>query len=90
MAFIKHNLNYGVKVKLTKYGKNILWKRLAELNEKIVSAGGEAMPGPAFKVDEDGYYQTQMWILMETFGSHMGLGFANPFELDIFVEVDDQ
>ena len=38
------------------------------------------------KLDEDGYYETQLWSLMEKFGDHCGLAKEYPFEIDIIIE----
>jgi hypothetical protein len=82
---VKINLNDKVKVKLTDYGIMLLKKRHDELNKKIKDSGGK---GNTFELilDENGYYETQLWSLMEKFGAHCGLAKENPFEIDIIIE----
>lgn len=82
---VKISMNDKVKVKLTDYGIMLLKKRHDELNKKIKENGGK---GNSFelKLDEDGYYETQLWSLMEKFGDHCGLAKEYPFEMDIIIE----
>lgn len=82
---VKINLNDKVKVKLTDYGIMLLKKRHDELNKKIKDSGGK---GNTFELilDENGYYETQLWILMNTFGDNCGINPKGmPFETDIIV-----
>lgn len=82
----KVNCNMGVKVKLTPAGVEILRKRRERLNKIVASRGGKGFGEFELKVDEDGYYKTQLWMLFETFGSSMSVTQDQPFHLDIIIE----
>ena len=79
------NCNQIVKVKLTKFGEFVLKERHRELDKLIQESGGQQLREFRLNVDENGYYNTQMWGLMETFGEYMGFTTENPFELDIIL-----
>lgn len=86
MADFKFNVNQQVKVKLTEKGIKILKEKHDSLNEHIISRGGTPLGEFELRLDEDGYYRTQLWCLMHDFGKHMFIGTDNPFETDmIFV-----
>jgi hypothetical protein len=82
----KVNVNIAVKVKLTDFGISILKDRHDELNESIKSRGGQGFGEFELKLDEDGYYKTQLWTLMNIFGDAMTMA-ANeiPFELNMII-----
>jgi hypothetical protein len=64
---IPFNLNDHVRVKLTNYGK-----------ELIANDPDGAYP---YSVDEDGWSEFQLWVLMELFGRHCYCGSVKlPFE----------
>lgn len=79
------NMNESVKVKITDFGIKVLKQRHDELNEKIKARGGK---GTKFelKLDEDGYYTTQLWHLMNIFGEYAGLAAEPPFDINIVIE----
>ena len=62
---VKINVNDIIKVKLTEKGERIL--------ERM---GLEYLHEP----DEDGWSSWQIWVLMETFGNHVGMSSQVPFE----------
>ena len=82
---LKVNANAGVKVKLTKLGVNILKHKHDELNAHIKDRGGEGFGEFTLRLDDDGYYSTQLWTLMQDFGPYMSIGSEPPFSLDIIV-----
>lgn len=80
---IKININDEVKVKLTEFGIKVLKQKHDELNKMIKERGGK---GTEFvlRIDEDGYYKTQLHNLMHTFGEYTTLGIKElPFETEI-------
>jgi hypothetical protein len=82
------NINSTVKVKLTEYGKRIhkefwedyFWNSIGRLPE---------YPYVPPKEDENGYYEVQMWELMQDFGAYCGMGRELPFETVILIDEDD-
>ncbi len=87
--YIKTNLNYHVKVKLTDYGIELLANKHAENRRLYPRVKHYQQPFKMPKTDEDGYTIYQMWSLMETFGNHIGLCCDNPFDLNVLIEVID-
>jgi len=81
----KFNVNNYVKVKLTERGKEILRDRHEELDHHIKSRGGKGVGTFILRLDEEGYYKTQLWMLMETFGEHISIASEPPFETDIIL-----
>lgn len=79
------NCNQYVKVKLTTHGINILSAQQHELSESVIARGGTGLGPFVLRLDENGYYCTQMWMLMERFGEHMGITSKQPFDLDILL-----
>ncbi len=78
------NINYPVKVKLTKFGKELhkkqwedFWSSIGRLDEN---------PYIPPKEDENGYVEFQMWDLMEKFGNHCGLSKKLAFETVILID----
>lgn len=69
------NVNHNVKVKLTDRG-------VAFLKENNAKYGGGYRDS---KIDSDGYYETQLWELMSTFGPKLGMGSPLLFETEIIV-----
>lgn len=57
---VPFNVNHKVRVKLTDYGKELI-------------ANDPYGPYP-YTVDEDGWTEFQLWVLMELFGSHLHCG----------------
>jgi hypothetical protein len=81
------NINETVKVRLTKYGKELhkkqwvdFWNSVGRLNENPYTPPEE---------DENGYVQFQMWDLMEKFGNHCGLCRELAFETVILIDEKD-
>ena len=90
MKFVKYNINQNVKVKLTKTGKKILWEHFKTMNDEIIKNNGTPFNTPFFVCDNEGYYTTQMWELIQDFEGHIGVGLELPYELDILIEVDEE
>lgn len=82
---ITFNLNHSVKVKVTEYGYQV-WKdhqnRFCEFSAQIEKT---ELVHLKEKEDKDGYVTFQLWVLMETFGSHMSMGFKNVIEPNIIL-----
>lgn len=85
MMDFKVNANQNVKVKLTDFGVQVLLERHQDLHEKIKSMNGKGLEPFEFRTDEEGYYTTQLWMLMNTFGHVMSMGYEIPFHLDIII-----
>ena len=76
---IKFNINYQVKVKLTPYGVSCLYKNYQEEKE----IWDRLRPNQfTVKLDDDGYYRTQLWTLMQELGKYVTLT-RTPFETEI-------
>lgn len=70
---LKVNVNNKCRVKLTETGKAIIDKQSNWLK--------------FYKYDENGYYTTELWEIMNLFGSYLNNGQMNiPFETDIEIE----
>lgn len=82
----KVNINQEVKVKLTEYGISILKEQHDELNKWIETRGGKGLGEFELRLDEDGYYSTQIWMLMNQFGHVIRMGNKNPFNLEIIIK----
>ena len=82
---IKINLNMIVKVRLTDFGIYILKKQHEELNETIKKNGGAGFRMFQLDIDESGYYQTQLFTLIQKFGHVMSNSNEMPFYSDIIV-----
>lgn len=87
--YIKTNINYFVKVKLTDYGINILNRRHGELNEHIEARGGEGLGDLDLNIDKDGYYTTQMHNLFYQFDGYIGTNLPLPFETEILIQEEE-
>ena len=84
---MKFNVNDYVKVKLNDRGLEILKKQYDDLAAEFPSLKKEEFQPP--KTDENGYCKFQLWVLMETFGSSIGLSFIPPFETEIIIGDDE-
>ncbi len=82
----KVNANMHVRVKLTERGIDILKHNHVELNKLIHANGGTGLGEFELRLDEDGYYKTQIWMLMKDFGHAMSMGSREPFLLDLIIE----
>jgi len=70
---MEFNINESVKVRLTKLGRKII-------NEDEYAI----IPSE----DEEGWSEWQLWVLMQTFGPHMGNGMRIPFYTTIWIPDD--
>jgi hypothetical protein len=85
---MKHfNINCNVKVRLTKFGKELhkqqwedFWRSIGRLDEN---------PYTPPKEDENGFCEFQMWDLMEKFGNHCGLCKELAFDTIILIDEKD-
>lgn len=75
------NLNSSIKVKLTPMGKKILQDRHDDLREHVQSVSGSDIGPYSPRLDDNGYYTTQLWILMNVFGPYMTMGIEEPFDM---------
>ena len=78
---IKFNINDYVRVKLTPYGISCLYKRYLKDREYWNKNNKFCVV-----TDDDGYYETQLWCLMQEFGEYMTMGIGQtPFETEIIL-----
>lgn len=81
MEDIKFNMNDYVKVKLTELGIDILKTRHEKIKVLFPSIGEFEL-----KLNEDGYYKTQLHDLFNTFGNYFYMGAIGlPFETNIIL-----
>lgn len=73
------NLNTMVRVKLTEFGEQVLQAQ-HELQERVFRGSGTELQDFELRLDDEGYYQTQLWIFIEKFGPHIGIGLPNVIE----------
>lgn len=78
------NVNNYVKVKLNKFGIDILKNEHYALYDRI-KEGAPGIETPVFKLslDERGYHRMQMWDFMNVFGEYMTIGSQMPFDANI-------
>lgn len=79
-ADISTNVNFTCRVKLTELGRRIL----REKDEALKRSFPSITVGSC--VEHDGNYRTQIWSLMQDFGSHMYCGGEPPFKTQIIIE----
>ena len=70
----KLNLNSTIGFRLNDRGKDIYYHQYDELNEYIVSLGGEPLERRYPDVDENGISWFQLWQFIDIFGDHIGHG----------------
>ena len=85
MMDFKVNANQNVKVKLTELGVQVLREKHQELHELIKERNGKGLKPFELTTDSEGYYVTQLWALMNTFGHVMTMGHDVPFDLDVII-----
>lgn len=79
MNAIELNINQMVKVKLTEEAIEMKQKQIDEFNKKFNQ-------NLKIKIDADGYYEDQLWSIMNDFGSMLSLT-SSPFvDFKILVE----
>ena len=81
------NINSTVKVRLTKYGKELLRKDWESLWTSINRLDEHPYKPPT--PDADGYVRFQMWELMERLGEYCGWVDDLPFETVILIDEKD-
>lgn len=87
MGHKSFNINYTVKIRLTKYGKELLMKQWKDFWRSVGKLDENPYTPP--EEDENGYVEFQMWDLMRDFGSYCGLGYELPFETVILIDEKD-
>lgn len=86
LGYTIFNVNHNVEVKLTDKGRDIYYHKNDWMNKKRNLPNGYF---PQVKPKEvDGWFECQLWELMEIFGSHMSMGLDNPFETNIRIKND--
>ena len=86
----KLNLNSTIGFRLNDRGKDIYYHKYDDLNEYIVSQGGEPLERRYPDVDENGISWFQLWQFIDIFGNHMGLGKPEFWkELSIYIKEED-
>lgn len=78
--YASFNLNERVKVRLTPEGMEKKRRCRREINLLILANGGTVLLDVEPKLDDEGYFHTQLWALMRDFGDLMDPGEATPFE----------
>lgn len=88
--YVRFNINDCVRVKLSDFGRGILYKQHAELVKFVFDRNPNAQPIP-FEINEDeqGWSQWQLWALMAKFGPYISMVTPAPFASDIEFEVKD-
>lgn len=77
------NINKYVRIKLTEFGFEKLKKDHENLRQKYPTIGEYTPP----EVDEDGFCEMQLWVVMNTFGENLFSGSSDlPFETDIQID----
>jgi hypothetical protein len=82
---IEINLNESIKVKLTDKGLNILNKIREEEKEKYNISDNDY---PDLKIDDEGYYHTQLHCFMHDFGKYLFNGADNVIEPPINIIIE--
>lgn len=85
MNFEKWNLNYHIKVKLNRYGREIHRKYFDDLDRKL----GLGINNNGAKTDEFGYTEYQCWQLMKIFGPYMNEVTNEPFDFRVLIKRED-
>lgn len=79
------NLNDIIRVKFTDYGKDIYYHQYDNLIGQGVNIS-RSYP----KVDDKGYTDIQLWVFMNTFGSHLKLGMMNQIIEDNTIYIKEE
>ena len=79
-------MNRMCRVKLTDLGLKHYLDRQREFRSKYPQVNPEIKPPT---LDEDGYYVTQLWCLLEEFGDSIDMGMDPPFVgCEIQIDID--
>ena len=82
--FTEFNINDNVWVQLTPLGHQIHKRRQEDLKARIASQGGVySFSYHPVEEDVEGWSKWQLWVLMETFGEHHGMGGGLPYKTTI-------
>lgn len=85
MGYKKFNINDRVKIKLTDLGCKILaddfnkWSPIEKRTPDYYKG----------QCDENGFYEMQLWCIMERFGEFIGMAIPSPFENVILLKETD-
>ena len=80
------NMNEFVEVELTEAGKEIYFHQYDYLNKHY---GKEIIKPHYPKLEENGRFRTQLWMLFKTFGETMSMTMESPFKDNkIYFEVN--
>lgn len=82
------HLNAAVRVKLNAKGLAEYERQQIDIRARVPERARRAFALEP-RLDEEGYYQTTMWGLMERFGHMMTAGAAQPWDGDMLVEEVD-
>ena len=82
MKFIDFNINDYVLVKLTDIGIKELKRRHNELKEACPIIGEFKL-----KLDDEGYYKSQMWYLIQELGGLINMVKEPPFETNMKIQL---
>ena len=83
-TFVPFNINETVRVRLTDFGRKVHRERFRKLNAQIPLSADLKYTPP--KEDDEGWSEWQMWVLIDTFGEHIGMCKQQPFQTNIEVE----
>lgn len=81
---MKFNINNNVRIRLTPKGRKIWAHRYDELNKYYV----ETVFKPEYPKEVDGWFEEQLWVIMNVFGPHLYNGGALLFETEIEIPED--
>ena len=82
------NVNNKVRVRITEFGFEILRKERDKL-QRLFPHVDWSFPHTDFTDVGNGWYETQMWQLMQTFGPHITMGFKVPFETNVLISIEE-
>jgi hypothetical protein len=82
---IKFNVNSYVRVRLTDKGRELHRADWDSLLKPLKPPRWEYQPPQ----ENDGWWRTQAWHLMQLFGPHITMGMPAPFQTEILIEVED-
>lgn len=83
--FIKFNINYYVRVKLTDHGRKLHRQQYRELYNQLPITAMTPYTPP--KEDDEGWSKWQLWDLMQRFGPYICISKPPPFETEIEFDV---
>ena len=86
----KLNLNSTIGFRLNDIGKEIYFHQYDELNETLEAKGVEPIERRYPDVDENGISWFQLWMFIDIYGKHIGLGKPDFWrELNFYIKEGD-